>query len=169
MDDQDTAAAAPIGAPRTRLDVRPVLARGEEPFPSITAVLDTLPQGHVLALETPFEPTPLHKVLAQRGFAHSAVAVADDHYITEYWMPGETGSHAAHGTEITLDVRGLEPPRPMELTLDALEDLPDHVRLVQVNDRVPVFLLPHLEECGFDYAIGSDERGTVVTIWRAAI
>lgn len=167
MDHDDTATQAPIGAPRARLDVRPILARGEEPFDSIMAALDGLPRGHVLALETPFEPAPLHKVLAQRGYAHSAAALADDHFLTEYWIPGAHAAGAARA-EITIDVRGLEPPRPMELTLDALEQMPHDATLVQLNDRVPAFLLPHLEECGFEYTIGSDERGTVVTIWRAA-
>lgn len=167
MDDDTTAAEAPIGAPRTRLDVRPILARGEEPFAVIMEAIEALPQGHVLALETPFEPAPLHKVLGKRGYRHASVVVTDDHHITEYWLPG-TPNDTATGAEITLDVRGMEPPQPLELTLDALEELPEGARLVQVNDRVPAFLLPHLEECGFDYAIGSDDRGTVVTIWRAA-
>lgn len=167
VDDQSTAGSAPIGAPRTRLDVRPVLARGEEPFASIMAALDALPSGHVLALETPFEPAPLHKVLAKQGYEHACTTLAADHFLTEYWVPGATPD-VPSGTEIIIDVRGMEPPRPMELTLDALDELPEGGRLVQVNDRVPAFLLPHLEECGYDYAIGSDDRGTVVTIWRAA-
>lgn len=167
MDHDDTATQAPIGAPRARLDVRPILARGEEPFDSIMAALDALPHGSVLAVETPFDPAPLHKVLGQRGYSYSSAKVADGHFLTEYWIPDAHAATAAR-TEITIDVRGLEPPRPMELTLDALEQMPDGAALVQMNDRVPAFLLPHLDECGFDYTIGSDERGTVVTIWRAA-
>lgn len=166
MDEHAQAATAPVIAPRTRLDVRPVLARGEEPFALIMQALEEMPTGNVLALETPFDPAPLHRVMGGKGYAHATTEIADGYFMTEYWEPGAGG--VPTGTAITLDVRGLEPPRPMELTLDALDELPNRGVLVQLNDRVPQFLLPHLEECGFEYAIASDDRGTVVTIWRAA-
>lgn len=71
--------------------------------------------------------------------------------------------------DIVLDVRGLEPPEPMQRTLEALEQLPAGAVLVQVNVRVPHFLLPILTERGFDYEIfePSPER-VVVRIWRAS-
>ena len=65
-----------------------------------------------------------------------------------------------------LDVRGLQPPEPLERTLEALEDMPAGRALLQVNDRVPAFLLPLLDERGYRYRIGEDARGTLVTIWR---
>jgi uncharacterized protein (DUF2249 family) len=52
-----------------------------------------------------------------------------------------------------IDVRGLEPPEPMVRTLAALEQLPHGATLVQINVRVPQFLLPLLEERGFAYDI----------------
>lgn len=52
-----------------------------------------------------------------------------------------------------LDVRGLEPPEPMMRTLAALESLPEGATLVQLNVRVPQFLLPRLEELGYRYEI----------------
>ena len=60
------------------------------------------------------------------------------------------------GDHVVLDVRGLEPPEPMVRTLEALEDLPAGGTLLQVNVRVPRFLLPHLEERGCSWEI--DER-----------
>ena len=71
--------------------------------------------------------------------------------------------------DIVLDVRGLEPPEPMQRTLEALEQLPAGTVLVHVNVRVPHFLLPILTERGFDYEIfePSPER-VVVRIWRAS-
>lgn len=54
---------------------------------------------------------------------------------------------------VVLDVRGLEPPEPMVRTLAALEALPPGGTLVQLNVRVPQFLLPQLEERGFAYDI----------------
>lgn len=68
---------------------------------------------------------------------------------------------------VTLDVRGLEPPEPLVRTLAALESLPDGHQLVQVNVRVPQFLIPMLAERG--YACDVDESHTdrvLVRIWR---
>jgi TusA-related sulfurtransferase len=48
--------------------------------------------------------------------------------------------------ERSLDNRGLEPPMPMVRTLEALEDMQDGDVLTIHNDRVPVYLLPQLEE-----------------------
>ena len=54
---------------------------------------------------------------------------------------------------IVLDVRGLEPPEPMVRTLEALAEMPRGKTLVQINVRVPQFLLPKLTERGFTYDI----------------
>ncbi len=53
----------------------------------------------------------------------------------------------------TLDVRRMAPPEPMELTLGVLETIPEGIKLVQVNERVPQFLLPFLEERGFSHEV----------------
>lgn len=53
----------------------------------------------------------------------------------------------------TLDVRGMAPPEPMELTLSALERVPSGIKLIQVNERVPQFLLPLLDERGFAHEV----------------
>ena len=83
---QFTPPAAPLALPIpaegpafTALDVRPILAMGEEPFGAILAAADLLPEGGVLELTAPFEPAPLYRVLAGRGFAH----------VTEVRGPGE--------------------------------------------------------------------------------
>lgn len=68
-------------------------------------------------------------------------------------------THAADANDaddsgvVVLDVRGLEPPEPMVRTLAALEALPRDGTLVQLNVRVPQFLLPLLEERGFTYEV----------------
>jgi hypothetical protein len=68
--------------------------------------------------------------------------------------------------EIMLDVRGLPPPEPMVLTLERLETLgPDEV-LVHINSRVPVYLLPILEERGWRYEVSHlPEKSVQVRIW----
>ncbi len=152
-------AAPPDDLTRCELDVRPVLAAGGEPFTVIMDAVTGLPPGEALVLRTPFDPAPLHRVLAGKGFARVTRERAADDWETTYWREGEVGP-------LTLDVRGLAPPEPMERTLAALDDLPDGRALLQVNDRVPAFLLPLLDERGHHYRIGDDERGTLVTIWR---
>lgn len=179
--EDDATQAPPPDATRRHLDVRPMLAQGTEPYGAIMDAIEALAPDEVLALETPFDPEPLHGVLGRKGFARATREEAPDHFVTEYWLPGAVarsrpeGAPAASsagsdvpGPEVVLDVRGMQPPRPVELTLEALEGLPDGARLVQVNERVPVFLLPHLDELGFEYSIEEDDRGTIVTITRAA-
>lgn len=154
-----TPSRAPRDAPRVPLDVRPLLAAGGEPFTLIMDAVKGLAPGEVLALRSPFDPTPLHRVLAGHGFARATRADAPDDWETEYWRPGEE-------PPLVLDVRGLQPPEPMERTLAALDLLPAPRALLQVNDRVPAFLLPLLDERGYRYRIGEDARGVLVTIWR---
>jgi len=62
----------PFDGPVTSLDVRPLLADGNEPFELIMAAVESLPLGGVLELVAPFEPVPLYRVLGGLGFAHSA-------------------------------------------------------------------------------------------------
>jgi uncharacterized protein (DUF2249 family) len=66
---------------------------------------------------------------------------------------GANGAMEHEGDVVVLDVRDLEPPEPMVRTLEALERLPAGATLVQINVRVPRFLLPRLEERGFTYEV----------------
>lgn len=53
-----------------RLDVREVLASGGEPFDLILSAAGQVPPGGTLELTAPFEPVPLYRVMADRGFVH---------------------------------------------------------------------------------------------------
>jgi hypothetical protein len=58
-------------APRARvytLDVRPLLARGEEPFTKIMAAVAALAPRDELIVVTPFVPAPLIEKLRSEGF-----------------------------------------------------------------------------------------------------
>lgn len=147
------------GGPRTELDVRPTLAAGGEPYSMIMEAVNRLGPHETLVLRSPFDPTPLHRVLAGMGFSHTTRELGPDDWVTEYARQDEEAP-------LVLDVRGLLPPEPLERTLEALEGMPAGRPLLQVNDRVPAFLLPLLDERGYRYRIGEDERGTLVTIWR---
>lgn len=65
-----------------------------------------------------------------------------------------------------LDVRGLEPPEPMVRTLEALEGLEEGHTLLQINDRVPRFLLPELDTRGFQHTVLEDDDVVRVAIRR---
>ena len=70
--------------------------------------------------------------------------------------------------EVVLDVRGLPPPEPMVLTLERLETLGSNEVLVHINSRVPVYLLPILQERGWRYEVTQlPEKIVQVRIWRA--
>ena len=69
---------------------------------------------------------------------------------------------------VILDVRGLEPPEPLMRTMAALEQLPAHATLLQINVRTPEFLLPLLEERGFTYHVREQEPGLVRVFIRHA-
>lgn len=155
------------------VDVREDLRNGHEPFTRIMEARREVPPGGVLCLRAIFEPFPLYAVLAKQGFAHWTEELAPDDWRV-WFYPDEAGdgqqdeNHhpsssapppvAPDATDsgddvIILDVRGMEPPEPMVHTLAALEELPQGKTLLQINERVPQFLLPRLEELGFRYDI----------------
>lgn len=159
------------------LDVRPDLRRGEEPFSKIMAAKRRVPPGGVLRLRATFEPVPLYRVLAKQGMTNWTERFADDDWRVWFYPDPETGGATAEerGEErpdavpreeveedvVILDLRGLEPPEPMVRTLAALEELPVGKTLVQINVRVPQFLLPRLEERGFTYEIREQSKDLV--------
>jgi hypothetical protein len=162
------AAHRPAGRPEVELDLREEMRAGREPFSAIMAAVRDLADDQVLRLRTIFEPVPLFAVMAKRGFRYESRRDAADDWSVWFWRgaqeraadeaertaapeAGEESSDRTHW----LDVRGLEPPQPMLRTLAALETLPDGHELVQINVRVPQFLLPVLAERG--YACEVDE------------
>ncbi len=172
-------AQRPLDAPELVLDVRDLLRAGGEPFSKIMAAVASLPEGAVLRLRAIFEPAPLYAVLAKRGFSHETRADAADDWSVWFWKantPVLAPSTESRSVEVTderdpttvrLDVRGLEPPEPMLRTLAALEDLPLGHTLVQINNRVPQFLLPVLAERGYACDIDESRADRVlVRIWR---
>ena len=66
-----------------------------------------------------------------------------------------------------LNNRGLEPPMPMVRTLEAYGALAPGASLRIHNDRVPVYLLPQLDERGASCEIDEQEDGSaIVTIHK---
>lgn len=70
--------------------------------------------------------------------------------------------------ERILDARGLMPPEPMELTLDAIETLAPGEKLRLLIHRDPQMLYPILEEWGYSCLKRAVEDGTFeILIWRS--
>ena len=102
---------------------------------------------------------PLYGVFAKKGFAHFTEQLAPDDWRIWFFRGIAERPTAAPSTltdeedVIVLDVRDLEPPEPMIRTFEVLATMPRGRTLVQLNVRVPQFLLPRLEAQGFVYEI----------------
>jgi uncharacterized protein (DUF2249 family) len=154
---------------RIVLDVREDLRAGNEPFRAIMAALRERPANGALAVRAIFEPVPLYAVMRKHGLTHYTEELGPEDW--RVWFYADTAVQATADTDfaavadrppaaaspsddvVVLDVRNLEPPEPMMRTLAALEQLPPGGTLVQLNVRVPQFLLPLLEERGFTWEI----------------
>ncbi|HUZ89724.1 MAG TPA: DUF2249 domain-containing protein [Candidatus Acidoferrales bacterium] len=54
----------------TTLDVRPIMAAGEEPFDAIMKAVAGLGADDDFELLAPLDPIPLYQVLESKGFGH---------------------------------------------------------------------------------------------------
>lgn len=145
------------------VDVREDLRAGVEPFARIMSAARALSPDMVLRVRAIFEPVPLYGVFAKKGLEHFTEQLAADDWRVWFFrgeaarpQPASTGSERAEDDDedvIVLDVRGLEPPEPMVRTFEVLETMPRGKTLLQINVRVPQFLLPRLDDRGFVYEI----------------
>lgn len=141
------------------LDVREDLRSGIEPFARIMSAARALSPESVLRVRAIFEPAPLYGVFAKKGFAHFTEELAPDDWRVWFFRGEGAGPPRAESAPseeedvLVLDVRDLEPPEPMIRTFEVLATMPREKTLVQLNVRVPQFLLPKLDEQGFVYEI----------------
>ena len=157
-------------------DVRDDLRSGVEPFGRIMAAARATPERGLLKVRATFEAAPLYAVLAKQGFSHVAERLAADDWCIWFHRGAgaalpETGAPAPVEPDadvILLDVRGLEPPEPMVRTLEALAAMPRGKTLVQINVRVPQFLIPQLEARGFTYEVREQSADLVHVCIRHA-
>ena len=64
-----------------------------------------------------------------------------------------------------LDVRGLEPPEPLERVLDALADLPAGDRLLLLHRREPFPLYDLLRRMGYGWRTQGEDGSYRILIW----
>ncbi len=68
-----------------RLDVRPLIAKGTEPFATIRARVDSLKTGEGLIVIAPFLPSPLVEKLGSEGFRSSVQHQVDGSWAVNFW------------------------------------------------------------------------------------
>lgn len=149
-----------------RLDVRPVLERGADPFKIIMDEIQSLPNGFVLEVVNSFEPTPLIKILNKKGYT-SFISRNNEVISTFFLKAGELKQETKTSQSLIyyvpmvkleqekerfaalckeMDVRDLEMPLPMITILNELEELQLGQALFIHHKKVPQYLLPELEE-----------------------
>lgn len=155
----------PRSAPAIReLDVRPLLARGEEPFAAIMGAADGLAPGERLRLIAPFRPVPLFNVMANRGFSAADRQLPDGGWEVVFTPAAEAAPEpglapgSAAGAVLwpepaeSLDLTGMMPPEPMVVILETVERMATGEVLFAVLDREPMFLFPELASRGHEWA-----------------
>lgn len=169
------------------IDVRPILRSGGDPLKLILGKSASLKEGESFKLINSFEPVPLIAVLGRKGFSHYTEHAEPDLYLTWFLLnvreaPGdmavksdqseqaadrmvsddsESDFNAAveqYGDKLVrLDVRELPMPAPMLAILTELDTLPPGNALLVKHKKLPVYLLPELEERGFSYLTQATE------------
>jgi len=66
-------------------DVRPNLAKGEEPLPLIRARVYALTPGHGVTIVAPFMPAPLIELLKSEGFQATMERRHDGGWAVNFW------------------------------------------------------------------------------------
>jgi uncharacterized protein (DUF2249 family) len=164
------------------LDVRPLLANGEEPFSVIMASAARVPDHAALRLRTTFEPVPLYAVLGGRGFQHAAHQLGPDDWEIVFLRGGGASSNSsstagspvaspsltrAEADVVRLDVSDLAPPEPMVRILEAAAKLGPGQTLLVEHHRRPVYLYPQLDAQGFLHETRELGPGRLeILIWR---
>lgn len=160
------------------LDVRSMLASGNDPLKLIQQTVKALKQGQALKIINTFAPTPLIALLKNQGFESYVDAVSNDLFETYFYKTTADGSVEIEAVPDDtndwnqvlkrfenklqeIDVRQLEMPLPMMTILEALEKIPDDTALYVYHKRIPVFLLTELKDRQFDYRIKEVQNGEV--------
>ncbi|OIR02376.1 hypothetical protein GALL_155330 [mine drainage metagenome] len=146
------------------LDVRPLLAAGEDPLDSVVAAATPLTPEDELVLEAPFNPLPLRKILARIGFSSEALSAPGGMWRIACrrdgrgalsgpeegcaGLPAEAPLWREDG-QLHMDVRGLAMPLPLRAILRLAGTL-DHAETVIIHhERDPLFLYAELAELGW--------------------
>lgn len=153
------------------IDVRPILKAGGEPFPEIMKAVSQLGAGQSLRLLATFKPVPLFAVMQKKGYTHSEKELGAGDWEVVF-TPGTTSMPAGAASTVsaagsaadsaqghadttgwarpshTLDNRGMLPPEPLVITMEAVEGMASGEVLECFYDREPLLLYPELQSRG---------------------
>ena len=149
------------------LDVRPIIAKGNDPFKEIMETVNKLSTEQTLEIINSFEPIPLINKLKREGFITWTEKSEAEVVHTYFKKSNETKTSDKPSLENDniafdekfkqfigklkqIDVRNLEMPEPMTTILEELEMLPIGTALFVEHKKVPQFLLPELKERNFE-------------------
>ena len=168
-----------------KLDVRPTIEKGEDPFKDILSAIKELATDGILQIINTFEPVPMINHLRDKGFESKTerpepgivhtffyrTENADEDVMPEVEndKPDDFGDMLAKfGDHIkTIDVRHLEMPEPMVTILQEIEQLPEGHALFVHHKRIPQFLLPELKKRDFEIFHNEiDENNMNLLIYR---
>ncbi|MBL0373573.1 DUF2249 domain-containing protein [Rhizobium sp. KVB221] len=149
------------------LDVRPILASGDEPFQAIMAAVEALAPGQGLTLLAPFKPQPLFSVMEKKGFAHQVSELEGGDFEVRFLPRGTEvlASEDALAADVwpepirEFDFSDLDPPQPMVRILSELETMSPGEVLFVVLAREPIFLFPELTKRGHQWVGNYDKSG----------
>lgn len=158
------------------LDIRPMLTGGGDPLQAVMDRADQVGMGGLMALDAPFNPSPLRRLLAGRGFSSYGCKIAPEHWRIYLRLDGaHEWEQTAESTVLPegaltwiedgqqhVDVRKLPPPQPMIAILRLIDDSPGLERLVAHHDRHPQYLLPELAERGWRIALSQESYGRLI-------
>lgn len=157
------------------VDVRAALAAGDDPLPILMSTAQATAPGGMMAVDAPFNPSPLRRMLAGMGFSSYGRRLSASHWRVFFFRDGggewerdaevEVGPEGAMSWRepdgLHVDVRKLPPPLPMAAILRLLDSLSDPEVVVVHHDRVPQMLLPELAERGWRVAAMSEDFANV--------
>ena len=165
------------------LDVRPILAADKDPLKLIMIKANELEADQHLKIINTFEPLPLINLLGSRGFGSYTEVIKPDLIHTYFFKKEETPAPVStpstysdpgydfdsllkkyEGKLQVIDVTKLEMPKPMVTILEKLDELKEGEALYVDHKKVPVYLLPHLREKGFEYLIREESSSDVVLL-----
>ena len=160
-----------------KLDVRPTINKGADPFSEIMEALKEMKDDETLKLINIFEPVPIIKILEEKGYKSWTEKICDKEYHI-YFTKGTTTSHQeiiaqmpiskgsfeekliSFGSNIKeIDVRLLEMPEPMVTILKEIETLPENHVLLVNHKKIPQFLLPELKSRNYTWINKDIEPG----------
>jgi len=153
------------------LDVRGLLAEGIDPFAAVMEAAAPIEFGGSLVIDAPFNPSPLRRILAGRGFSSYGRKLSEGHWRVFFHLDGgadwEKGADVEVMPEgamtwreedgIHIDVRKLTPPNPMLSIIRLIEGIEGDETVVVHHEREPHFLAPELAERGWRIARTSTE------------